>query len=400
MADVDQSPPATGVDRRGFIFGSTAFVLAFHLPALAAQARRKGPPAPKAAPIADADGQRFNAFLTVSSDDIVTAIIAQTEGGQGNSTGMPQVIAAELGADWDKMRVQFSTERRQEFINTKLYKGLVLTAGSSSVTLFYEPMRKAAAATREMFVAAAVERWGVAPGECDVQNSKVIHRFSGRRFTFGELAEAAARQPVPQNPSLRKLSDMPLIGQRVQRLDAEAKSNGSARFGLDFKAPGMLWAAVRHGPVRGSTVASLDAEAARKAPGVRLVTKIPQGVAVVADHYWQAAQALQPLKTTVTFQLPWRPPPRCWRPSLPSRSSITAALSPSPARLQSWPMPARSGDRLNRPRSTPGSRLLPLASTRRRSSCTTNIRAATSGAVRASSMSPRPSCCPRRPGGR
>ena len=300
MADVDKGPPATGVDRRGFIFGSTAFVLAFHLPALAAQARRKGPPAPKAAPIADADGQRFNAFLTVSSDDIVTAIIAQTEGGQGNSTGMPQVIAAELGADWDKMRVQFSTERRQEFINTKLYKGLVLTAGSSSVTLFYEPMRKAAAATREMFVAAAVERWGVAPGECDVQNSKVIHRASGRRFTFGELAEAAARQPVPRNPSLRKLSDMPLIGQRVRRLDAEAKSNGSARFGLDFQAPGMLWAAVRHGPVRGSSVASLDAEAARKAPGVRLVTEIPQGVAVVADHYWQAVKSLQLVRETYT----------------------------------------------------------------------------------------------------
>jgi len=300
MADIDKSPPATGVDRRGFIFGSAAFVLAFHLPALAAQERRKGPPAPKAAPITDTDGQRFNAFLTVSSDDMVTAIIAQTEGGQGNSTGMPQVIAAELGADWDKMRVQFSTERRQEFINTKLYKGLVLTAGSSSVTLFYEPMRKAAAATREMFVAAAVERWGVAPGECDVQNSKVIHRASGRRFTFGELAEAAARQPVPQNPSLRKLSDMPLIGQRVQRLDAEAKSNGSARFGLDFQAPGMLWAAVRHGPVRGSSVASLDAEAARKAPGVRLVTEIPQGVAVVADHYWQAVKSLQLVRETYT----------------------------------------------------------------------------------------------------
>src|SRR6267143_1367103 len=368
MADVDQSPPATGVDRRGFIFGSTAFVLAFHLPALAAQARRKGPPAPKAAPIADADGQRFNAFLTVSSDDIVTAIIAQTEGGQGNSTGMPQVIAAELGADWDKMRVQFSTERRQEFINTKLYKGLVLTAGSSSVTLFYEPMRKAAAATREMFVAAAVERWGVAPGECDVQNSKVIHRFSGRRFTFGELAEAAARQPVPQNPSLRKLSDMPLIGQRVQRLDAEAKSNGSARFGLDFQAPSMLWAAVRHGPVRGSSVASLDAEAARKARGVRLVTEIPQGVAVVADRYGQGSisAAIRPPKTTGTFRPPWRPPPRSWRPSSPSRSSITAASSRFPARLPSRQMAARSGCQPNRRRSTPGSRQPPSASIRQR----------------------------------
>jgi isoquinoline 1-oxidoreductase beta subunit len=123
MADVDKSPPATAVDRRGFIFGSAAFVLAFHLPAQAAQPRLKSPPAPNAAPIANVDGQRFNAFLSVGSDDIVTAIIAQTEGGQGNSTGMPQVIAAELGADWAKMRVQFSTERRQEFINTKLYKG-------------------------------------------------------------------------------------------------------------------------------------------------------------------------------------------------------------------------------------------------------------------------------------
>jgi isoquinoline 1-oxidoreductase subunit beta len=299
VADVDKSLPTTGMDRRGIMFGSAAFVLAFHLPAQA-QPRSKGPPAPKAAPIADASRQRFNAFLAVGSDDIVTAIIAQTEGGQGNSTGMPQVIAAELGADWDKMRVQFSTERRPEFINTKLYKGLVLTAGSSSVTLFYEPMRKAAAATREMFVAAAAERWGVTPGECDVENSKVIHRSSGRRFTFGELAEAAARQPVPQNPSLRKLSDMPLIGQPVQRLDAEAKSNGSARFGLDFQVPGMLWAAVRHGPVRGSSVVSLDAEAARKAPGVRLVTEIAQGVAAVADHYWQAVKALQLVRETYT----------------------------------------------------------------------------------------------------
>ncbi len=300
MTDVDKTPPATGVNRRDFLVGSATFVLAFYVPAQAAPPHRKGPPAPKAAPIADGDGQRFNAFLTVGSDDIVTAVIAQTEGGQGNSTGMPQVLAAELGADWDKMRVQFSTERRQEFINTKLYKGLVLTAGSSSVSLFYEPMRQAAAATREMFVAAAAERWGVAPGECDVENSKVMHRSSGRRVTFGALAEAAARQPVPQNPSLRQLSDMPLIGQRVQRLDAEAKSNGSARFGLDFQAPGMLWAAIRHGPVRGTSVASMDAEAARKAPGVRLVTAIPQGVAVVADHYWQAVKALQLVRETYT----------------------------------------------------------------------------------------------------
>src|SRR6266404_7672595 len=118
MANVDKFPPAAGMDRRDFIFGSAAFVLAFHMLPLAAQPARKGPPAPKAAPIADFGGQRFNAFLTVGSDDIVTAIIAQTEGGQGNSTGMPQVIAAELGADWDKMRVQFSTDRKSTRLNS------------------------------------------------------------------------------------------------------------------------------------------------------------------------------------------------------------------------------------------------------------------------------------------
>jgi len=124
----------------------------------------------------------------------VTAIIAQTEAARvtpRHASGPRRRARRGLGQD----ARPFSTERRQEFINTKLYKGLVLTAGSSSVSLFYEPMRKAAAATREMFVAAAAERWGVAPGECDVENSKVMHRSSGRRVTFGALAEAAARQP-------------------------------------------------------------------------------------------------------------------------------------------------------------------------------------------------------------
>src|SRR5260370_25412532 len=141
MTDVDKTPPATGVNRRDFLVGSATFVLAFYVPAQAAPPHRKGPPAPKAAPIADGDGQRFNAFLTVGSDDIVTAIIAQTDGGQGNSTGMPQVPPAQLPADWDKLRVQFSTERRQEVINTKLYKRLGLTGRSSSGSRFSQATR-------------------------------------------------------------------------------------------------------------------------------------------------------------------------------------------------------------------------------------------------------------------
>jgi isoquinoline 1-oxidoreductase subunit beta len=126
--------------RRAFLegVGTTAFLLAFQLPVSpgrADQPSRAGQPS-------GISGQ-FNAFLAIGENDIVTAIIAQTEGGQGNSTGMTQVIAAELGAAWPKMRYRFTTERRPEYINPMLYEGLVLTAGSTSITGFYGAMRHA-----------------------------------------------------------------------------------------------------------------------------------------------------------------------------------------------------------------------------------------------------------------
>src|SRR5260370_29016913 len=236
-------------------------------------------------------------------DGVVTAIVAQAECGQGISTGMPQVIASELGADWTKMRVQFTTERRSEFINPLLYKGLVLTAGSSSITGFYEPMRKAAAATREMFIAAAARKWSVSSDECTVADSFVVHSPSGGRSPLGDLANAAMKESVPANPRLRSLQDQPLIGRRLSRVDVPIKYDGSARFGIGADVPGSLYAAVRHGPIRGSQVATLDADRARSMPGVKLVMAVPQGVAVVADHYWQAVKALAEVRETYTGNL-------------------------------------------------------------------------------------------------
>src|SRR6267378_3698621 len=238
-----------GPSRRGFLeaIGTTAFLLAFHLPVgLASAAGSPG-----------GSGQ-FNAFLAIGEDDVVTAIIAQTEGGQGNSTGMTQVIAAELGAAWPRMRYQFTTERRADYINPMLYEGLVLTAGSSSIPGFYGAMRQAAAATREMLVAAAARRLGARPDEFSVAESKVTHSPSARHFTFGQLAADAAKEQVPAKPQLRARNELHLIGQRLDRLDVPAKVNGSARFGLDLEAPDMLYAAVRHGPAYGSTVTQID----------------------------------------------------------------------------------------------------------------------------------------------
>src|SRR6266404_3449426 len=248
-----------GTSRRGFLegIGTTAFLLAFQLPV---STGRAGEPS-------GVSGQ-FNAFLAIGEDDVVTAIIAQTEGGQGNSTGITQVIAAELGAAWPRTRYRFTTERRPEYINPMLYEGLVLTAGSSSIPGFYDAMRRAAAATREMLVAAAAKKMGVNPGDLSVSESKVTHAQSGRYLTFGQLA-AAAREPVPAEPRLRARKELLLIGQPLDRLDVPPKVDGSARFGLDLEAPDMLYAAVRHGPAYGSTVAAIDDAKAKSMPGVR-----------------------------------------------------------------------------------------------------------------------------------
>ncbi len=261
--------------------GATVFLLAFQVPLQRADAQRA---------LAAAD--RFNAFIAISEDNFVTAILAQTEGGQGSSTGMTQVIAAELGAAWSNIRYQFTTERRPEYINPLLYEGLILTAGSSSITGFYGAMRRAAAATREMLVAAAAKRLGVDSATLSVANSKISHAASGRHLTFGELAAAAAQEPIPAEPRLRARNELQLIGQPLDRLDVPSKVNGTARFGLDLDAPGMLYAAVRHGPAYGSTVTTIDDAKAKAMSGVRLIMAVPQGVAVVADQYWQAVKAL------------------------------------------------------------------------------------------------------------
>src|SRR5258705_2367282 len=159
-------------------------------------------------------------------------------------------------------------------------------------------MRQAAAATREMLVAAAAKQLGASPDDLSVSESKVIHSHSGRYLTFGQLAAAAAKEQVPEKPRLRAQKELLLIGQPLDRLDVPPKVNGSARFGLDLEAPNMLYAAVRHGPAYGSTVSAIEDAKAKTMPGVRLIMAVPQGVAVVADQYWQAVKALAEVRET------------------------------------------------------------------------------------------------------
>src|SRR5215471_11975114 len=234
----------------------------------------------------------LNAWLRIAPDGIVTIIVSQAEIGQGISTTMPVLIAEELGADWGRVKFENSPTDpayRNPRINWQF------TGNSESTTSFFDLMRQMGAAGREMLISAASSRWNVPPEECNTENSKVIHRPSRRSVGFGEVATAAGKLPVPKTPRVRDRKDWKLIGKSVPRVDAPAKVKGSAVFGIDFRVPGMVYAAVKQSPVFGGKVKSFDAGVIKAMPGVLGAYEIPNGVAVVADSYWRASSALRKL---------------------------------------------------------------------------------------------------------
>src|SRR5215510_14064405 len=234
----------------------------------------------------------LNAWISISPNDVVTLISSQSEMGQGIMTTLPAVLAEELGADWARVKIEFSTVApayRNPRINWQF------TGNSESTTAFFELLRTMGAAGREMLVTAAANRWHVGPEECYAEKGRVIHRASQRAFKFGELAEDAARIAPPQNPKLKPQNEWKLLGKSLSRVDLSAKLNGTAVFGLDFTVPGMVYAAVLQSPVHAGKVSSYENESVMKLPGVIDVVPIPNGVAVVANQYWRARQALKSL---------------------------------------------------------------------------------------------------------
>ncbi|MBT8146803.1 MAG: molybdopterin-dependent oxidoreductase, partial [Gammaproteobacteria bacterium] len=175
---------------------------------------------------------------------------------------------------------------------------LQTTGGSSSVRFTGEhAMRNAGAAAREMLVACAAERWGVPAAECHTQLSHVHHNASGRSLTYGELAEAAAELEPPENPRLKQPSEFTIMGKALSRDDIPLKVNGSAKFGIDAYSDDMLFAAIRISPVFGAKLVSVDASEALAKRGVKRVIELEDSVAVVADNYWRAKEALKLVKS-------------------------------------------------------------------------------------------------------
>ena len=257
--------------------------------------RSRRPPAP-ARPSARAAAGTFepNAFLRIGRDNTVTVVVKHLEMGQGVYTGLPTLIAEELDAAWSQVRVEGAPADASRY-NNLLWGPAQGTGGSTAMANSFEQYRQAGAAARAMLVAAAAEQWKVPADSIQVKNGVVFHA-NGSKATLGELADAAAKQPVPTTVKLKDAKDFVYIGKHVPRTDSKAKSNGTALFTQDVKLPDMLTAVVAHPPRFGQRLKSFDANSVSGVPGVRYVVEIPTGVAIIATTFWAAKKGRDALK--------------------------------------------------------------------------------------------------------
>lgn len=238
-----------------------------------------------AVPSMDFDQFTPNAWLSINSDDTVIIRVGSSEMGQGTLTGMAMLIADELDADWSRVQAEHAPID-EAFTNPIL--GRQATGGSTAIRGFWDVARKAGATGRELLLQAAALQWNVDVSECRARKGEVIHQASDRHLRYGELAEAAAKLPVPEDVFLKEPEEFVLIGQSIPRLDTPDKVNGQAVFGMDVDLPGMLTATVARCPVKGGKLKRFDATQALAVPGVKRVVEISAGVAVMAEHYWAA----------------------------------------------------------------------------------------------------------------
>ena len=203
-----------------------------------------------------------SAFIRIGTDDMVTLIVHKPDNGQGTETSIAQLLAEELDCDWSKIRTEFAP------IDAALYGGALQgTFGSMAMRTTYDPMRRTGAAARDMLMRAAAARWAIDTSQCRTENGAVINTVTNARLTYGSLADAAAKLPVPTTPTLKDPSQFTLIGKSIQRVDTPAKVTGKATFGIDVDVPGMLYAVVARCPVFGGKVARFEATKAKAVAG-------------------------------------------------------------------------------------------------------------------------------------
>ena len=232
-----------------------------------------------------------NAWVSIEPDGSVTLTCHRNEMGQDVHTSLSMLLAEELGVDPRRVRV-VQAPPDAVYINTML--GAQITGGSTSIREAWMPLRHAGATARVMLVSAAAAQWNVPAADCRAENGVVVH--GQRRATYGSLADAASRLPIPKDVPLKDAASFSVIGKDIPRLDGRDKARGRTVFGMDVKRPGMLYAALVPCPVMGGKVLSYNAAGVTTRRGVKAVVNIGEGVAVVADHYWTARSAADAVK--------------------------------------------------------------------------------------------------------
>ncbi|PJI38942.1 xanthine dehydrogenase family protein molybdopterin-binding subunit [Ferrovibrio sp.] len=275
----DQSKIQITASRRRFLQGAGAaslgLVVGFHWAPRNAMAQKAAAGTPAA----------MNAFIRIAPDNTVTVLSKHLEMGQGTYTGLATIVAEELDADWKQMRTEGAPADVKLYAN--LAFGMQGTGGSTAMANSWDQLRKAGATARAMLVQAAAEQWKLPAREITVSKGVVRHA-SGKKATFGQLAAKASTLTPPTDAPLKDPAKFTLIGKDVPRLDARAKSNGTAQYTIDVKLPGQLTALLQRAPLFGAKVKSFEAGKAKAVPGVVDVVQISNGVAVVAKNFWAA----------------------------------------------------------------------------------------------------------------
>ncbi len=263
----------------------------------------------------------LSAWIKIGADEQVTITITRSEMGQGVRTSLAMIVADELDADWERVRV---TQAPAGGPN-----GGQTTVGSQSVQSLWRapsPLRTAGATARAMLITAAAQAWQVPAADCRTEPGAVVHAASGRRLSYGALAAAAARLPVPpaSQVRLKDPGEFRIIGQPTRRVDNLDVVTGRAIYGIDVRQPGMLFAVVARCPVFGGRVARFDDGAAKAVPGVRHVVQIQSGIAVVADTTWAALRGRDALDIT------WDEGPNAGMDSAQIRQGLVGAIATFP----------------------------------------------------------------------
>jgi isoquinoline 1-oxidoreductase subunit beta len=241
-----------------------------------------------------ASPNEINAFLMIEPDGGILVRSPHNEMGQGAITALPMIVAEELECDWSKVKVEYASPSRN--LREKQVYGNMVTAGSRGVRTSWQMLLQAGASARERLIVAAAQRWRVPAAECTAENSKIVHNASGRSLDYGTLAAEASKIKLDKEPAIRTPDKFKLIGKALPRLDTPHKINGAAKFAIDTRIPGMVYAAIAACPVSGGKLKSVDESPVKGRRGVLQVIKLDNAVAVVADRFWRANEALALLK--------------------------------------------------------------------------------------------------------